>query len=294
MVSRTISSNEDNDTKNTQLNMYFATKNFTQIINFSMALTIITLIILGAGLVVGYSGFEDRVNQNGTYITLYGSDCEKGGHESANEEFECMLFIPSPNFESNIEVMMSEIIEQHNRTVLWLGLGFAVVVGALIVIVAHYRPMTKPLNETLHQYIQEAYFLNIQLTSPKGTTRTERVLNLLSNVFPEVYLKSEDEQILEKKFGKYTFDVYVNTEEGKFAGRFFEGKLSLETLKEFTNNAKRYFESDDRVICIAKEFDPIFESDELKEKISKNIKGEFQLDILKEDDNGQLSIVWIG
>ena len=68
MVSRTISSNEDNDTKNTQLNMYFATKNFTQIINFSMALTIITLIILGAGLVVGYSGFEDRVNQNGTYI----------------------------------------------------------------------------------------------------------------------------------------------------------------------------------------------------------------------------------
>jgi hypothetical protein len=119
-------------------------------------------------------------------------------------------------------------------------------------------------------------------------------LNLLSNVFPEVYLKSEDEQILEKKFGKYTFDVYVNTKEGKFAGRFFEGKLSLETLKEFTNNAKRYFESGDRVICIAKEFDPIFESDELKEKIGENIKGEFQLDILKEDDNEQLSIVWIG
>ncbi len=290
MVSSKISGSKD-DPKNNQANMYFATKNFTQIINFSLALSVITLVILGAGLVVSYYGFEDSIHQSGTYVTLYGSDCNVEGHESVNEEFECMLFIPLPNSESN-EVMMGETIEQHNRTVLWLGLGFAVVVGTLIVIVVHYRPMIKPLNETLRQYIQDAYFLNIQLTSPKGT-RTERILNLLSNVFPEVYVKSEDEIITEKKFGKHTFDFYINTKEGKFAGIFFEGILSLEKIKEFTNNAKKYFESGDRIICIAKELESIFESGKLNEKSGENIQGEFNLDILKEDDNEQLSIIWI-
>ena len=295
-----LSVNEEEDNpRNNQVNMYFATKKFTKLVSLSFTLTICSLIILGIAIFTGYYGFEDRISQSGTYITLYGSDCEGRGYEVTNDKFECLLFIPSPDFESNIGVTIGDIINQHYGTVFWIGIGFIIMTIALIGIIVNYRPMAKPLRETLHQYIQEAYFLNIQLIASKGVTRTERIFNLLLAVFPEVYLKSKNKdgeniKKRKKKVGEYTYDFYMDTKEGKFAGIFFEGKLTLEKLKEFTNNVKNHFESeDDRVICIAKEFDLVFESDELEEKIDGNINGEFQLDVLKEDDNDQFSIIWI-
>ena len=295
-----LSVNEEEDNpRNNQVNMYFATKKFTKLVSLSFTLTICSLIILGIAIFSGYYGFEDRISQSGTYITLYGSDCVERGYVVTNDEYQCFLFIPSPNSELNIGITMGEIIAQHYVTVLWIGVSFIIITIVMIGIIVIYRPMAKPLRETLHQYIQESYFLNIQLTATKGATRTERIFNLLLAVFPEVYLKSENEggeniKERKKKIGEYTYDFYMDTKEGKFAGIFFEGKLTLEKLKEFTNNVKNHFESeDDRVICIAKEFDLVFESDELEEKIDGNINGEFQLDVLKEDDNDQFSIIWI-
>ena len=59
---------------------------------------------------------------------------------------------------------IGDIINQHYGTVFWIGIGFIIMTIALIGIIVNYRPMAKPLRETLHQYIQEAYFLNIQLS----------------------------------------------------------------------------------------------------------------------------------
>ena len=94
--------------------------------------------------------------------------------------------------------------------------------------------------------------------------------------------------------GGYTFDFYMDTNEGKFGAIFLEGKLTLEKLKTFTKQVDGDFVSqDDHVICIAKEFDPIFYSDKLEKKMDDYVSGSFNLDILKEDDNNQFSIVWI-
>ena len=175
--------------------------------------------------------------------------------------------------------------------------------------------MKEPLAETLHEYIQESYFLNIQLTSPKGTTRAERIANLLWSVFPEVYSASDNESEKDVKIpystnwkkGDYTFDFYLEADGVKFGAIFFKGKLTSEKIKEFTDSVNGDFMGDDdRVICIAKEFDQELlsllevdsekkyledvDEDRLYEGVFSNMSN---VDILKEDDNNQFSIVWI-
>ena len=97
----------------------------------------------------------------------------------------------------------------------------------------------------------------------------------------------------------------MEAEEVKFGAIFFEGKLTLKKIKEFTKAVQGDFAGeDDRVICIAKEFDKnltsllamdadaiLEEKDE--DKIVENFGNIQNVDILKEDDNNQFSIVWI-
>ena len=98
----------------------------------------------------------------------------------------------------------------------------------------------------------------------------------------------------------------MEAEDVKFGAIFFEGKLTLEKLKEFTDGVKDDFlGEEDRVICIAKDFDQellsLLEGDpksefleEEEEKLYEEyFNGIDNVDILKENKNNQFSIIWI-
>ena len=306
-------SDEENDPRNIHVNMYNNTKKFKGLLRGTLAVTIAALGILIAGLLIGSIGFEDRISESGEYIELYGSDCAGRGFD-VEANYTCYLFVPSDGG-APLGVTVGELISHHYMTLGWIIIGCIILAGALVWTAVYSRKMKEPLDETLHQYIQESYFLNIQLTSPKGKTRAERISNLLWSVFPEVYAVSENTSegqkalkipysINEKK-KNYVFDFYMEAEEVKFGAIFFEGKLTLKKIKEFTKAVQGDFAGeDDRVICIAKEFDKnltsllamdadaiLEEKDE--DKIVENFGNIQNVDILKEDDNNQFSIVWI-
>ena len=304
-------SDEENDPRNIHVNMYNYTKKFKGLLRGTLAVTIVALGILMSGLIISYAGFEDRISESGEYIELYGSDCAGRGYD-VQDSANCFLFVPSDDG-APIGVTVGELIQHHYLIAWWFVFGFIVLAIALTWTIVYSRQMKEPLDETLHQYIQESYFLNIQLTSPKGTTRAERIANLLWSVFPEVYSASEG--VSEKdvkvpyttnwKKGDYTFDFYLEADGVKFGAIFFEGKLTLKKIKEFTKAVQGDFTGDeDRVICIAKEFDKDLTSllsmdadaileDKDEDKIVKNFGNIQNVDILKEDDNNQFSIVWI-
>ena len=306
-------SDEENDPRNIHVNMYNYTKNFKKFLGITLSITVIAFGILLIGLTGAYYGFEDRISESGTYIELYGSDCEGRGYEPTSEQ-TCLLFVPSDGG-APLGVTVGELINHHYIVAGWIVLGCIVLAIALIWTIVYSRQMKEPLDETLHEYIQESYFLNIQLTSPKGTTRAERIANLLWSVFPEVYSVSENTSegqealkipysINEKK-GDYVFDFYMKAEEIQFGAIFFEGKSTLKKIKEFTKSIQGDFSGeDDRVICIAKEFDKGLTElstmepdasleDKDEDKLIENFGDLSNIDILKEDDNNQFSIVWI-
>jgi hypothetical protein len=301
---------EENDPRNIHVNMYNYTKNFKKFLGTTLTITVIAFGILIIGLTGAYYGFEDRISESGTYIELYGSDCEGRGYEPTSEQ-TCLLFVPSDGG-APLGVTVGELINHHYIVAGWIVLGCIVLAIALIWTIVYSRKMKEPLDDTLHEYIQESYFLNIQLTSPKGTTRAERIANLLWSVFPEVYSVSDNisagkettkipYSINEKKAG-YVFDLYMEAEGVKFGAIFFEGVFTLKKLKEFTDSVNGDFTGDDdRVICIAKKFDvglseiaamPADAELEEDDLLDEQFNG-LNVDILKEDNNNQFSIVWI-
>ena len=305
-------SDEENDPRNIHVNMYNYTKKFKGLLIGTLIVISIALAILIIGILIGSIGFEDRISESGTYTELTGSDCAGRGYDVEDWEGTCYLFVPSDDG-APLGVTVGELIQHHYFTTGWIIFGSIILAIALIWTSVYSRQMKEPLNDTLHEYIQESYFLNIQLTSPKGTTRAERIANLLWSVFPEVYSVSEGASEKDVKVpystnwkkGDYTFDFYLEADGVKFGAIFFEGKLTLKKIKEFTKAIQGDFPGkEDRVICIAKEFDKglteisamepdVTLEDKDEDKIIENFGDLWNVDILKEDDNNQFSIVWV-
>ena len=84
---------------------------------------------------------------------------------------ENLLSISIRNLSSScLHIAVNELINHHYIVAGWIVVGCIVLAISLIWTAVYARQMKEPLDETLHQYIQESYFLNIQLTSPKGKT----------------------------------------------------------------------------------------------------------------------------
>ena len=75
---------------------------------------------------------------------------------------------------------------------------------------------------------------------------------------------------------------------------FFDKKLSFKGLQAFVQRIDKAFNGGGPIfqaICVAKDFDDIFFSDELKDKMEKQYLG-YKMDLIKEDKSG-FSTIWI-
>ena len=144
---------EENDPRNIHVNMYNYTKSFKRLLSITLIITITAFGILSIGLFGSYSGFEDRINESGTYIELYGSDCEGRYDYTPAPEHICLLFIPSDDG-APLGITIGELINHHYIIAGWFVIGTIIILIAVICTIIYFIKMKGPLAETLHQYIQ--------------------------------------------------------------------------------------------------------------------------------------------
>jgi len=171
--------------------------------------------------------------------------------------------------------------------------------------------------------VRRAYILNFELEESEGVSQTDKIFNHLSLVFPQVdqikkrrikngytSIDQPPKFILKRwlrnnKVNRYVygeFDLSVNTPSGIFLVKITNEKvLTFEdiesTVKEIRKKMKITglgIESKgeiDRLIFLTKSFDETISKKELNEKI-KNLKRDYRIDIIKEDEYGY-STIWI-
>ena len=180
-------------------------------------------------------------------------------------------------------------------TVLLIG-TVAILIGVGAWMIIRNSRFFRELSYMQQQKIRQSYFLAIETTVPEGETSVERVYDILENVLPEMKLakknarkKGEKFQYdLEFKSQGEVFDLKVNTSEGIVLVEFFDKILSWDDLKGFVERIDKAFKDVNeilRVVCVSKDFDDIFLSEELSDKIKK-FTNTYKIDLLKEDKTG--------
>ena len=129
-------SDEENDPRNIHVNMYNYTKHFKKFLGTTLTITIAALGILLLGVFGSFSGFEDRISESGTYIELYGSDCEGRGYEPSPEQ-TCLLFIPSDDG-APLGVTVGELINHHYIIAGWFVIGTIIILIAVICTIIYF------------------------------------------------------------------------------------------------------------------------------------------------------------
>jgi len=213
------------------------------------------------------------------------------------------------------EEVVSKMYQSRDSMTVYLWFLLIPVSAPLFFTYLKLRSTRNEMQEVADEYIQDSYFLNMELANPKGRNKAEKIFNLLKSVFPEVRLLSEREP--DMKFegtdvSGYEFALNLDTKGGKIGVMFFD-KLTYEELEIFTKKVNGEFaEENDRIICIAKEFGDEFHQwgdeeiddmgetktpeaeefrDELEEKMSQlDVKG--HIDLIKEEKSSY-SIMWI-
>ena len=180
-------------------------------------------------------------------------------------------------------------------TILLIG-TVAILIGVGAWMIIRNSRFFRELSYMQQQKIRQSYFLAIETTVPDGETSVERVYDILENVLPEMKLakknarkKGEKFQYdLEFKSNGEVFDLKVNTSEGIVLVEFFDKILSWDDLKGFVERIDKAFKDVNeilRVVCVSKDFDDIFLSEELSDKIKK-FSNTYKIDLLKEDKTG--------
>ena len=180
-------------------------------------------------------------------------------------------------------------------TVLLIG-TVAILIGVGAWMIIRNSRFFRELSYMQQQKIRQSYFLAIETTVPEGETSVERVYDILGNVLPEIKLTKKNarkkgekfQHDLEFKSQGEVFDLKVNTSEGIVLVEFFDKILSWDDLKGFVERIDKAFKDVNeilRVVCVSKDFDDIFLSEELSDKIKK-ISNTYKIDLLKEDKTG--------
>jgi hypothetical protein len=198
-----------------------------------------------------------------------------------------------------IVYVLLTIIDDDSNAIFYATVTLIVIIASLIgfsawMIIRNSR-FFRELSYMQQQKIRQSYFLAIETTVPEGETSVERVYDILGNVLPEIKLakknarkKGEKLQYdLEFKSQGEVFDLKVNTSEGIILVEFFDKILSWDDLKGFFERIHKAFGAGGilRVVCVSKDFDDIFLSEELSDKIKK-IGNAYKIDLLKEDKTG--------
>jgi hypothetical protein len=177
-----------------------------------------------------------------------------------------------------------------------------VVIGLLsflfLWITARGQSYKKELKSIESQLIRQSYLVNFETSLPEGDTKTDKILNHSSMVFPELQAILRKAKPGEKKLpykqnqtlGGETMDVVVSTRKGYFAVKFFDS-VSKQALEQFATNLSKSGKPFFRVLCVAKNFDDELQSASLA-TILQNLDLQFDMDLIFEDDQGY-SMLWI-
>ena len=242
---------DDEDIPTTEL-MYFLTRSMKRDSRFLGTAVGAFLIIVGFTILFTFTFYND-LPQFGTFID-HGDDCKSLSMNQYSYEI-CYTF--EPNAGIIPEEVVSKMYQSRDSMTVYLWLLLIVVSAPLFFTYLKLRSTRNEMQDVADEYIQDSYFLNMELANPKGRNKAEKIFNLLKSVFPEVRLLSEREPEMEFKeidISGYKFALYLDTKGGKIGVMFFD-KLTYEELKKFAKKINgEFIEENDRLICIAKEF----------------------------------------
>ena len=287
------------DDKSTTERMYLLSKSLKRDTRYlGPAFTIFVVLI---GVMIMFTViFYASIDLWGT-ITFVESD-EVNCDEFWIDQSTCYTFEPHEGIIP--EEVVSKMYQSRDSMTLYLWILLVVLTPTLLYTWIKLRSTRNKMQDLADEYIQDSYFLNMELANPKGRNKAEKIFNLLKSVFPEVRLLSKHEpenKKVDQDISGYKFALNLDTKAGKIGVMFFD-KLTYEELKKFAKKVEGEFsEENDRIICIAKEFGDEFTdlkaeneedySDELEERMNQlDITG--HIDLVKEEKSSY-SIMWI-
>ena len=274
--------------------MHLSLNKFRAFLNQTKTIVGITLLFAGLGGLIIYD-YYDAFNRYG-YVETSTEPCPPF------EEKNCYLFVPNtdnPKLLYQLIGFSNNAIQQFTFVVVVVGAAQAVLVIRLFL----GRKLRKDLKELQSQFVRQSYFLNLEMTIPKGRTSVQKFFNLATAVFPELKqeklkasaegekLYSQAEKRVKKK--EYNYDLVLYTKDGKFIVKIFSETVKFDDIEELVDSIKNNFDEEKifRVISLAPKYDKNFESNELVDFMSK-LKRKFNLDLIIEEDKGY-SIIWI-
>ena len=299
---------DERDDAATTEQMYFLTKSLKR--NSRYLVTAAGALVILIGIMIVFTGiFYAQMDLWGTitHIETGWTSDDLLDQQIPCDEFwmdtrTCWKFEPHEGIIP--EEVVSKMYQSRDSMTVYLWLLLIPVSAPLFFTYLKLRSTRNEMQDVADEYIQDSYFLNMELANPKGRNKAEKIFNLLKSVFPEVRLLSEREP--DMKFegtdvSGYEFALNLDTKGGKIGVMFFD-KLTYEELEIFTKEVNGEFaEENDRIICIAKEFGDEFTdlkaeneedySDELEERMNQ-LSFEGHVDLIKEEKSGY-SIMWI-
>jgi hypothetical protein len=250
-------------------------------------MVIIGLLSLSVVISLSQFTFQEEIHKHGE---IKETKDEKSGQVG-------LAFVPNTE-----QIFSAESILKLYTTQVWLMASNGVVIGLLsflfLWITARGQSYKKELKSIESQLIRQSYLVNFETSLPEGDTKTDKILNHSSMVFPELQAILRKAKPGEKKLpykqnqtlGGETMDVVVSTRKGYFAVKFFDS-VSKQALEQFATNLSKSGKPFFRVLCVAKNFDDELQSASLT-TILQNLDLQFDMDLIFEDDQGY-SMLWI-
>lgn len=264
-----------------------AIENLTIWYRVTLVMVIIGLLSLSVVISLSQYYFHQEIQKHG--------DIE----EIKNEETGQIGLVFVPNSE---EVFSTESVLKLYTTQIWLMASNGVVIGLLsfLFLWITYRGQAykKELKEIENQLIRQSYLVNFETSIPEGKTRTDKILNHSSLVFPELQrllrkTKPESKKLpykLNQPIKNDTVDIIVPTKRGDFIVKFFD-HVTAKTLEEFAENLSKSGKLIFRVLVVAKNFDEDLQSSQLAALMQK-LNLDFDMDLIFEEEQGY-SMLWI-
>jgi hypothetical protein len=264
-----------------------AIENLSSWYRVTLIMVIIGLLSLSVVISLSQFTFQEEIHKHGE---IKETKDEKSGQVG-------LAFVPNTD-----QIFSAESILKLYTTQVWLMASNGVVIGLLsflfLWITARGQSYKKELKSIESQLIRQSYLVNFETSLPEGDTKTDKILNHSSMVFPELQAILRKAKPGEKKLpykqnqtlGGETMDVVVSTRKGYFAVKFFDS-VSKQALEQFATNLSKSGKPFFRVLCVAKNFDDELQSASLA-TILQNLDLQFDMDLIFEDDQGY-SMLWI-
>jgi len=189
----------------------------------------------------------------------------------------------------------------------WFYIG---IMALSVILLVMFSFRKRQMFTILDQYIRQNYFLVFQMQKPEGKDFKEKFMSLAEQVFPSIKREiRRGKTWQEAKLGGYSFDISMKTHEGVFLLKRFTDQVKFEDIEKIVKVVNKHKPKRGilRVVCLAKNFDDMFFSDELDTKMESLVhkivkfktllsrgKAEYRLslDLIVERENGY-SILWL-